>query len=693
MRTLQKVIILLLAVLMWQQASARNRSAARTMRAVFRYASTVDTCRGGQTITTYTYLKYCMRTNRRNFLLLGVPNLYAVANGGAREYVGETYDRVDFSGIGHMKATRLLERTTIPHSSRTMPTLLKYLTPNVYEEMLIDNNILSPFNERNRRLYRYKILTTTADTTVVSITPRLHNTRLVRGRASICKGRIMRALLDGEFDLIRFHIDVRMGKSGMASLMPQTCSLNARFLFLGNDMTMEYEAVHGLPKQISDTILSRRDTTLLNQVRPIPLTAHERRLFDLRFPLKPSSQVSNSDTTAVADSTATPAVAQETKSDGKFTKRMWESLGRRLFIRTRGRFGTRAQGHFRLNPLLNPVAFGYSRSKGLTYKFNLRGNYFITDKQALEMRVKAGYSFRQHTFYYTVPLTYYFNYRKKGYVSVQLGNGNRIRNSSVIDDIKQERRDSVDLSKSDIKYFNDFNLKLEANLDPSIHWGGSVSLVTHRRTAVDKAGLELLGRPTRYISTAPVLELRYRPTGYKGPVFTANYERSFKGFLNANIAYERCEFDAQYNKALPGLQALQMRLGTGFYTHRGDDWIFLDYSNFRDNNIPGGWNDDWANEFELLNSKWYNASEYYVRANLTYETPLLIAARLPLVGRLIEKERIYVNALSVSRLNAYVEYGYGFATRLFSVGMFLAQKEGRFDGFGCKFGFELFRSW
>lgn len=693
MRTLQKVIILLLAVLMWQQASARNRSAARTMRAVFRYASTVDTCRGGQTITTYTYLKYCMRTNRRNFLLLGVPNLYAVANGGAREYVGETYDRVDFSGIGHMKATRLLERTTIPHSSRTMPTLLKYLTPNVYEEMLIDNNILSPFNERNRRLYRYKILTTTADTTVVSITPRLHNTRLVRGRASICKGRIMRALLDGEFDLIRFHIDVRMGKSGMASLMPQTCSLNARFLFLGNDMTMEYEAVHGLPKQISDTILSRRDTTLLSQVRPIPLTAHERRLFDLRFPPKPSSPVNRSDTTAVADSTATPAVAQETKSDGKFTKRMWESLGRRLFIRTRGRFGTRDQGHFRLNPLLNPVAFGYSRSKGLTYKFNLRGNYFITDKQALEMRVKAGYSFRQHTFYYTVPLTYYFNYRKKGYVSVQLGNGNRIRNSSVIDDIKQERRDSVDLSKSDIKYFNDFNLKLEANLDPSIHWGGSISLVTHRRTAVDKAGLELLGRPTRYISTAPVLELRYRPTGYKGPVFTANYERSFKGFLNANIAYERCEFDAQYNKALPGLQALQMRLGTGFYTHRGDDWIFLDYSNFRDNNIPGGWNDDWANEFELLNSKWYNASEYYVRANLTYETPLLIAARLPLVGRLIEKERIYVNALSVSRLNAYVEYGYGFATRLFSVGMFLAQKEGRFDGFGCKFGFELFRSW
>lgn len=190
-----------------------------------------------------------------------------------------------------------------------------------------------------------------------------------------------------------------------------------------------------------------------------------------------------------------------------------------------------------------------------------------------------------------------------------------------------------------------------------------------------------------------MVELRFRPWGMNGPIFTADYERSIKDLLRANISYERYEFDAQYKRRMTGLRTLQMRVGTGFYTRRGSNWIFLDYTNFHDNNIPGGWNDEWANEFELLNSNWYNASKYYVRANLTYETPLLIAARLPLVGRLIEKERIYVNTLSVSRMSAYAEYGYGFATRLFSIGMFLAQKNGHFDGFGCKFGLELFRSW
>ena len=136
-----------------------------------------------------------------------------------------------------------------------------------------------------------------------------------------------------------------------------------------------------------------------------------------------------------------------------------------------------------------------------------------------------------------------------------------------------------------------------------------------------------------------------------------------------------------------------MRVGAGFYTHKDDGAYFLDYTNFRDENIPGGWNDEWTGEFELLDRNWYNASEHYVRANLTYESPLLAMSWLPLVGRYIEMERIYVSALTVKHLHPYIECGYGFTTRLFSVALFLANKNGKFDGVGARLGFELFRQW
>ena len=100
-------------------------------------------------------------------------------------------------------------------------------------------------------------------------------------------------------------------------------------------------------------------------------------------------------------------------------------------------------------------------------------------------------------------------------------------------------------------------------------------------------------------------------------------------------------------------RSLSLRLGSGFYTQKGDHWYFVDYTNFRYNNLPGGWNDDWAGEFELLNSGWYNASDYYVRSNVTYESPALFAAWLPWVGRFIENERYYVNALMVRHLHPY----------------------------------------
>jgi hypothetical protein len=110
-------------------------------------------------------------------------------------------------------------------------------------------------------------------------------------------------------------------------------------------------------------------------------------------------------------------------------------------------------------------------------------------------------------------------------------------------------------------------------------------------------------------------------------------------------------------------------MGSGFYTHK-DSNHFVDYTNFRDNNLPEGWDDDWTGNFQLLSSRWYNESEYYVRTNLSYETPLLCASWLPFFGHYIEKERIYLSALRIEHTRPYFELGYGLTNRFFSIGLF-----------------------
>jgi hypothetical protein len=245
-----------------------------------------------------------------------------------------------------------------------------------------------------------------------------------------------------------------------------------------------------------------------------------------------------------------------------------------------------------------------------------------------------------------------------------------------------------------LDYFKDMNLKMSANYDILDH---SISLqagfVTHRRSAVEKSGLKAANKPTSYRSFAPFLEIQYRLFGKDGPVITTQYEQGIKGICKSDVRYERYEFDGQYVNKMPCMQTLQMRCGFGFYTDRSHGDYFLDYTNFHENYIPTGWNNNWSGEFELLDPNWYNASKYYMRANVAYESPLMILSFIPRIGNFIEKEKLYGSLLGVHNLWPYAEFGYGFVNRIFSAGIFCGVSRQHFEGFGLKIGFELFNNW
>lgn len=656
----------------------KHRSAI--LNSIFSYPDNIDTTQAHADTTSCAYIKYRLSTDRRNFILLAVPTMYAVAHGGERRHVGEAYDRVTLKRNRIASVTRVLQRTTIPHNRKTLPTLVKYLTPDLYAPTLIGNAMLSPFNRSNRKYYRYRMVSFFDGTTTITFRPKVKSTQLVSGTASIDTrtGRINTATISGEYDMIRFTLTLKMGSSGLASLVPRQCTLDAQFLFIGNKISARYESTYGMPQVLPDTVALSDDTLLFDKVRPYPLTPGDKQCFDAHYAKKRSAR---------QDST------EHERGNTLFRKKLWETLGETLLGRIRSNFGNGGQGSVRIAPILNPLYFGYSGRRGLTYKFDVRMHYAFTPERRVYMRFKSGYSFKQRQFYFNIPASYYFSYSKNRYLEIEFGNGNRITNSQLADEIKGERGDSIDLDRLQLNYFRDMHLNLKLHYDLSPKIGFDAGFIFHRRTAVNHDAYTALGHTPHYVSAAPHVGIEYRPAGFSGPIISADYERSIKGFCKANIEYERYEFDAQYKRPLPSMSSLQLRAGTGFYSHKGDGSYFLDYTNFRENTIPGGWNDSWTNSFELLGSYWYNASKYYIRANLTYESPILVAAWIPFLGHYIEKERIYVNALNVTRLHPYLEYGYGIRTRLFSAGMFIGQRNWRFDGFGVKFGFELFRQW
>lgn len=667
-------VLTLLSVVLPARMSARTRPDSLVLARVFSYRQLADTSMTDT--TTYIYTKCRFHVDRKNALLMAVPNLYLVARGSKREFVSEAYTRVCFHGFSHYESKELLSVGTVPRNKNVFPTMLKYLTPNIYGTTLIEDNLLSPFNRHNRIFYRYKVSRLADGTVLIAFRPIVRNTQTVRGHAVVDfqTGRIVRTEFKGEFDMVSFRLNAEMGDSGAYVLMPRTCDVQTRFNFLGNRVSGRVRSVYGLSKAVSDSVRAN-DPTIMAAVRPEPLDTIDTHIYN------------------VYNAERTQADTLSHTAGNKKKALLWDVVGRNLLDRIKSRFGKHGEGSFKISPIMNPLYLGYSPRKGITYRFDLSGNYYFTTNSDISLRFKGGYSFKQRQFYFTLPVRYDYDLRHNGYVQVEVGNGNRISSSTVLDQLKAERSDTIDWNKMDIDYFKD----MFVNLSHSIDIGSRLSLRTgveyHKRTPVNVTTTAEIGRPPSYHSFAPYLELQIRPWKYAGPILTVDYEQGVRDVMKSESNYTRWEFDCSYIHRMNCRRSLSMRLGGGFYMSKGDNQFFLDYSNFRDDNIPGGWNDDWSGEFELLNRNWYNASDYYVRTNITYESPLMLLSLIPVVGSVVETERIYISALSVRHLHPYTEYGYGFTNRLFSMGVFAAMKNAKFDGFGFKFGFELFSHW
>lgn len=677
-------LIFILSWLALATATARKHPVPDIVQRVFDYASAIDTtAQVGR--TSYAYTRFRLNVERKNPTLLLVPSVYAIAHRKQREYVGETYHRVTMRRFHDSRVETLLRTTTVPHRHSTMTNVAKYLRPEIYDETVIEDYLLSPFHRNNRNFYRYRTDTLKEGTVHLTFTPRRKSTQLVSGDAIVnpATGQVLKCSFAGEYDMVDFRITLYMGRKGIMSLIPERCELQTLFRFIRSKITGRYVAYYNLPQVLTDSIAHEDDYAKMCFVRPDTIDRRTQQIYG--------------DMVARRRKRDSLRAAQSEGRHGKSWTQtvLWDAIGDNVLNRIKTNFGLNNQGYVRVNPILNPLYMGYDHRRGFTYKFDVRFSYQFTPNSEVSARLKAGYAFKQHQFYYRVPIFYYFNKRRNGYLKLEVGNGNHIRHQSVRESVEQLHPDTTGMHLPDFDLLNEFrhnDLRLVFNYELSDRWGFQIGSLYQRREAINREAFHQLGITATYQSFSPILQLQYRPWGWRGPIFTADYDRSIKGIFNSNTAYERIELNAEYIHRFNQLRALKMRAGSGFYTWKDRKAYFLNYENFQENNIPGGWNDDWSGEFELLRSETYNNSEYYVRANVTYESPLLVLSRLPLVGHFMEMERIYLSALDVKANHPYVELGYGFTTRLFSCGLFVSNGRGN-RVFGCKVGFELFRHW
>lgn len=655
--------------------SAKSETDSLLMNRIYNYQQNYTNDVEG--FSNNIYMKWRYNTVKRNFALWLIPHMYSIAK-GSRSFIYETYSRLEFKEVNKYDIHRQLVCGTIPHYSRTMPTIQKFMTPNLYDETIYSDHILSPFHKNNRRVYKYEISLMNDSTAKVVFTPRSRaNTQLVEGNAVVDRqtGRIVQTTLIGEFDMVKFRTESTQGHEGNRSLLPTNCKTDVEFKFMGNHITSTFEAAYDCPVTLPDSINIRGDREMMDTLRPIGLVLQDKYIYEQYDKEHPKRQP---DTTTI-----------ETAKKKHTFRHVAEDIGDQLVSSLKAE---NEKGYVRLSPLINPQYLSYSPSKGVAYKMKLRAKYAFNAHRYFEFKPNFGYNFKQKRFYFTAPLRFTYNPKRDGYVEVEYGNGNRIGHSSIVEEIEHEHGDTLNLSnRRDLSYFKDNHFRITNNIMLFDWIDIETGFVFHRRQSENPAELRQFGKPSEFRSFAPAMAIKVKPWE-NGPVYTLDYERGIKGVNHSTIDYERWEFDASMKIHLKRMRTLNTKFGFGFYTRKNDNY-FVDFTNFRDNNLPEAWDDDWTGNFQLLSSRWYNTSRYYVRHNLSYESPLLFATRLPVVGKYIERERLYLSTLSIDHTRLYNELGYGFTNRYFSIGLFASFLNVELQDVECKFTIELFRRW
>lgn len=683
------------------------------------------------------YIKGRVNIRKKNHIIRFLPTMFRIRK-GVNEYMMETYSDLHFTAPDIYDQKVKAGVGTASEFWEADGRLLEYFHINIYSSTLLYDKLLSPLASNAKKYYTYYI-----DSIMgpefnrqykIRFIPKSKSFQLVGGYMVVSDNvwSVREIRFAGRSEMFRFDNLLQLGEVGAPDeFLPVRYMVEGSFRFLGNVIDGSYTAslkyseisqkdtgreVEEQKKEkydltesytlSNDTNAYQRDTAYFNSLRPIPLTQHEQSLYQDYFLRR--------DTVGV------------TKKKLNKNLEFWGQIGDALI--SRYTVNLDKLGSVRCSPLINPFLLSYSGSNGISYRQEFKYNRLFPGDRLLRIVPRIGYNFKQKEFYWRVRSDFDYWPRKRAALHIEVGNGNRIYSSDVLDDLKAIPDSLFDFNQIHLDYFNDLYLNVEHSWEIVNGLTLDVGLSIHRRTEVERSNFDIVfpdTPPTRlvsdgqsylpgfdpeilnkfrhtYNSFAPRVRLTWKPGQYyymngdrkvnlhsKYPTVSVDWERGIKGVLQSSGSYERVEVDFQHNVPLGLMRDLYFRLGWGAFT-RQEELYFVDFANLRRSNLPTGWNDDIGGVFQLLDGRWYNSSRKYVRAHAVYEAPFLLIRHLNKYTQYVLNERLYFNMLFVPHLNPYLELGYGIGTHVFDFGVFTSFANWKYQEIGVKFTFELF---
>lgn len=684
------------------------------------------------------YIKGWVNIRKKNHILRYIPSMFRIKK-GVKEYMMETYSDLNFTAPNIYDQKVKASVGTASEFWELDGRLPEYFHINIYSATLLYDKLLSPLAPNAKKFYTYRIDTVMGERHnlqyKIRFIPKSKSFQLVGGYMVVSDNvwSVREIRFAGRSEVMRFNNLVKMGEVGDSDeFLPQQYDVDATFRFLGNVIDGSYEAVLNYknilqksPSHIrkptgkskydlsesytlrTDTNAFQRDTAYFNQLRPIPLTSHEKKLYQDFFLHRDTS-------------------VWKKKPKNKNLE-FWGQIGDALI--SRYTLDLDKLGSVRCSPLINPFLLSYSGKHGISYRQEFKYNRLFTGDRLLRIVPRIGYNFKEKEFYWRVRSDFDYWPQKRAALHLDFGNGNRIYSSDVLDDLKSIPDSLFDFNLIHLDYFKDLYLNLRHSWEIVNGLTLDVGISMHRRTEVERSrfvpNYPIMPPVTRgnsggssffpnfdpsilnkfrhtYNSFAPRVRLSWTPGQYyymngdrkinlhsKYPSISVDWERGISGVLHSSGSYERIEVDLQHHVSLGLMRDVYWRLGWGQFTNQ-KELYFVDFANLTRSNLPMGWNDDIGGVFQLLDGRWYNSSRKYLRGHLTYEAPFLLLRHLKKYTQYVLNERLYFNALIVPHLKPYLEVGYGIGTHIFDFGLFASFANWGYNEIGCKFTFELF---
>lgn len=603
-----------------------------------------------------------------------------------------------------------------------LPSSLVHL--NVYNKMSSNERFFMPLREESKKYYQYELKRTfihNGDTYyTISFTPIYKTPKLLEGTIVLEKDtwRVMQFVCEGVDLVSEFSIELYMGNTKATEMLPVNAVVHQKFSYLGNVVTnrclvnINYRLIQLNEKRkkkrnlnISnfykvrlDSVPLKNDPEYWEKERKIPLQAKEKDLIDEYLIKKEKEQ------------------QEELAKDTANNKNNAVAWAKTMVRNSRYKYKNTSISY---SGAFNPFMLGYSSFDGLTYRQKIGINFELKRQTNIEMNAFVGYMFKRKEWFTNLTTTWNYNPTHLGKLSLSLGNGNKTYSSRYLEEVQDSLKNSgLNLEDMDFEYYSDYYLRLHNTVEVTNGFTVGTGIDFHIRKAANEQlddldinqSIHKLNSDTEEITKmykrqkifAPTLTLSWTPEQYyrfEGrqkiyvrspyPTVKLSLSKGIRGVLGSTSGYNRVELDLSQNIQLNLMKSVQYHIGMGFFSNQKSEY-FTDFAFFSKRNFPDTWDDGIGGVFNLLDRRFYNASDTYVQNHIMYESPFLILNLVPVISKGVVTERLYLSHLYNPYIRSYTELGYGIGNKYFNAAVFGSFHKLKFHEIGFKVSLNIF---